>query len=77
MRKLSWMKTLAMNKGCWASHFSPNYKLSDIFKQEKTNDERNRKIWTAHLKFGYTLKEIADCLGIHYTTVSKVLMDKM
>ncbi len=51
--------------------------LSDIFKQEKTKDERNRSIWTAHLKFGYTLKEIADCLGIHYTTVSKVLMDKI
>src|SRR3990172_143231 len=51
--------------------------LADIFKQEKTKGERNRKIWAAHLKFGYTLKEIADCLGIHYTTVSKVLMDKI
>lgn len=53
--------------------------LKEIFRQENTKDKnkRNRKIWTAHLKFGYTLKEIADCLGIHYTTVSKVLMDKM
>jgi len=51
--------------------------LADIFKQEKTKGERNRKIWAAHLKFGYTLKEIADCLGIHYTTASKVLMDKI
>jgi len=27
----------------------------------------------AHVKYGYTLKEIADYLGIHYTTVSKVI----
>nr|MBF0223650.1 LacI family transcriptional regulator [Desulfobulbaceae bacterium] len=29
----------------------------------------------AHITHGYTLKEIADCLGIHYTTVSKVVAD--
>jgi hypothetical protein len=50
--------------------------LSALFRQGKTKDERNKKIRTAHLKLGYTLKEIADCLGIHYTTVSKVLLDK-
>jgi hypothetical protein len=50
--------------------------LSDLFKQGKTKDERNGKIRAAHLKLGYTLKEIADCLGIHYTTVSKALLDK-
>lgn len=35
--------------------------------------ERNRKIHLAHVKSGYTLKEIAAYLGIHYTTVSKVI----
>jgi len=51
--------------------------LSDIFKQEKTKDKnkRNRNICTAHLKFGYTLKEIADYLRIHYTTVSKAIKE--
>jgi AraC-like DNA-binding protein len=28
---------------------------------------------TAHIAFGYTLKEIADHLGMHYTTVSKAV----
>jgi len=27
----------------------------------------------AHIIHGYTLKEIADCPGIHYTTVSKAV----
>lgn len=27
----------------------------------------------AHLAHGYTLKDIADYLGIHYTTVSKIV----
>jgi REP-associated tyrosine transposase len=27
----------------------------------------------AHGKHGYTLKEIAQALGVHYTTISKVI----
>jgi len=38
---------------------------------EKKN--RNRAIIVANLEYGYTLKQIADLLGIHYTTVSKVI----
>ncbi|HSV30872.1 MAG TPA: hypothetical protein VLH40_02465, partial [Atribacteraceae bacterium] len=35
--------------------------------------KRNDSILFAHLKYGYTLKEIADSLGIHYATVSKIV----
>lgn len=35
--------------------------------------ERNLAIFAAHVRNGYTLKEIADFLNIHYTTVSKVI----
>ncbi len=35
--------------------------------------KRKKMMHQAHVKYGYTLKEIADYLGIHYTTVSKVL----
>lgn len=35
--------------------------------------ERNPTILEAHVKYGYTLKEIADHLDVHYTTVSKVI----
>lgn len=42
-----------------------------IFPRE--NPKRNRLIYKAHVKYGYTLKEIADFLDIHYTTVSKIV----
>lgn len=35
--------------------------------------ERNRLIRLAHGKHGYTLKEISQALGVHYTTISKVI----
>ncbi len=35
--------------------------------------ERNAVIKQAHLEFDYTLIEIGDFLGLHYTTVSKVI----
>jgi len=30
-------------------------------------------VYDAHLRYGYTLKEIADYLGLHYSTVSKIV----
>ena len=47
--------------------------LEEIFKEGETKTQRNRGIASAHIKYGYMLKEIADHLKIHYTTVSKVL----
>jgi putative transposase len=47
--------------------------LENIFQGRKTKVQRNAGIRNAHLKQMYTLKEIADYLGIHYTTVSKVV----
>lgn len=38
-----------------------------------SKNERNVAIFEAHVKHGYRLKEIAQHLGIHYTTVSKVI----
>jgi hypothetical protein len=35
--------------------------------------QRNKLVVEAHITHGYTLKEIADCLDIHYTTVSKIV----
>jgi hypothetical protein len=50
--------------------------LQDLFKETKNKAGRNRHISEAHIKYAYTLKEIADHLQIHYTTVSKVLKEK-
>ena len=48
-------------------------RLSKIFPSGESKPSRNRHIYTASVNYGYTLKEIADHLHIHYTTVSKVI----
>jgi len=47
--------------------------LDKIFSGQERKGQRYTGISTAHISYGYTLKEIADYLGIHYTTVSKVI----
>lgn len=49
--------------------------LNSIFRKvgDKSRGERNELIRKAHLDAGYTLMEIGDHLGLHYTTVSKVI----
>ncbi len=44
--------------------------LDKIF---QTNDKRERKIYQAKQKYRYTLKETGRYLGLHYTTVSKII----
>jgi REP element-mobilizing transposase RayT len=38
-----------------------------------TKEKRDRAMRAAHLEHGYTLNEIGNHLGLHYTTVSKVI----
>jgi putative transposase len=49
--------------------------VADIFPAETkiTKQERNRLIHHAYDTHGHTLKEIAQALGVHYTTISKVI----
>jgi REP element-mobilizing transposase RayT len=49
--------------------------VTDIFPAETkmTKQERNHLIRHAYGAHGYTLKEIAQALGVHYTTISKVI----
>lgn len=49
--------------------------VADIFPAETkiTKQERNHLIQHAYSAHGYTLKEIAQTLGVHYTTISKVI----
>ncbi len=37
--------------------------------------QRNKLLAEAHVTYGYTLKDIAGFLGIHYTTVSRIVTD--
>ena len=50
--------------------------LEELFKQTETKAQRNKNICDAHMSCGYSPKEIADHLQIHYTTVGKVLTRK-
>jgi putative transposase len=47
--------------------------LSKILDGKETRTQRDAAIYVAHFNHGYTLKEIADYLHVHYTTVSKVI----
>ena len=49
--------------------------VTDIFSADKkiAKQERNRLVRHAYVAHGYTLKEIAQVLGVHYTTISKVI----
>ena len=50
--------------------------LSQGMRQLNGKQDRNDKIWMAHVQYGYKIKEIADCLSLHYTTVSKIINSK-
>jgi len=47
--------------------------LDKIFGGQEAKRQRDRSIYIAHTRYGYTLKEIADYLGVHYTTISKAI----
>ena len=49
--------------------------LIELFpaRDRKDKKKRNRAIQTAHLSYGYTLKEIGDFLGLHDTTINRVI----
>ena len=49
--------------------------LNALFKNVSTGSrmERNGLIKKAHVDYSYTLMEIGEHLGLHYTTVSKVV----
>ncbi len=56
-----------------AQRYANRPSLAEIFPGIGNKKKRNKMIVKAHLDHGYTLKELADYLGIHYTTVSKVI----
>ena len=46
--------------------------LKEIFKG-KDQKSKNHAMYEAHLQYGYTLKEIAEYIGVHYSTVSRAI----
>ena len=50
--------------------YSSRPTLVEIF---ASNQVRDKKIYQANQEYGYTLKEIASHLHLHYTTISKII----
>ena len=46
--------------------------LNKIFKY-KDKKSKNKALYEAHLQYGYTLKDIAEYIGIYYTTESRAV----
>ncbi|HET8576757.1 MAG TPA: transposase [Methylomirabilota bacterium] len=56
-----------------AQRFAGRPALSEMFSGARSRAERNARCAVAVRSFGYTLRELADFLGLHYATVSRVL----
>ncbi|MBU1290983.1 hypothetical protein KJ898_04215 [bacterium] len=46
--------------------------LNEIFKY-KDKKSKEQAMYEAHLQYGYALKDIAEYIGVHYTTVSRAI----
>jgi len=53
--------------------FANRPSLDEIFKNVKTKEKRNKRIYEAYEKYRYSLKEIGDFFNIHYSTVSRII----
>jgi putative transposase len=51
-------------------HYAARPSLPEIF-QGKDQKAKEEPMYQAYQEYGYTLKDIAEYLGVHYTTVSK------
>jgi len=51
----------------------PDLKTALSLKSGGDKEERNKAIRGAYFKHGYPLKEIGRHLGLHYTTISKII----
>jgi DNA-binding MarR family transcriptional regulator len=45
----------------------------DIILKYKDKKSKDQKMYKAYLQYGYTLKDIAEYIGVHYTIVSRVI----
>lgn len=56
-----------------SQRFVNRVSLEELFEDCTGKSDRNEKVREAYIRFGYKMKEIADYLSIHYTTVSKII----
>jgi len=64
---------VAMDDGFLKYKYISTLDLAEIIRGQKVKAQRDIGLKAAHLKLGYILKEIADYLRTHYSTVSEVI----
>jgi len=57
--------------------FAGRPKIEDIFFKSKNRAQRNESILKAFKKYGYTQTEIGKHLGLHYSTVSRIIAGRL
>ncbi len=50
--------------------------LDSLFASAGSKEARNKAIYAAHIIHRYTLQQIGDHVGLHYTTVSRIVRDE-
>ena len=58
------------------NHYLNRLGLSDIFPdqvKQQNKEARNKLMYNAIIEHGYSQKEMADYLGLHYSTVSRLI----
>jgi len=50
--------------------------LTVLFAEATSRELRNKAMYAAHVVHRYTLQEIGDHVGLHYTTVSRIIRDE-
>ena len=50
--------------------------LGLLFADAGSKEARNKAIYAAHVVHRYTLRQIGDHVGLHYTTVSRIVRDE-
>lgn len=53
--------------------FTNRPKLDVIFEKNTKKEKRNKLIFTANFDYGYSQAEISRYLGVHYSTISKII----
>jgi len=47
--------------------------LEELFADGEEKEHREKAAFQAHIEWGYPLKDIAEALGVHYSTVSRMV----
>jgi len=47
--------------------------LDEIFKHKDNKKSEDEAMYKSYVQYGYTLKDIAEYIGVHYTTVSRAI----